>query len=137
MNSILKTVCKDFDVFRWLQFNYAHGKWVGIKGDKLLIPDSTFHIEGLPDDPDELEEQTVTLAIITILANEQGGESVKFNPEEFLEATNILRTHLCLERLEEAGVAQLNWEDTDEYGLPKVSIDVKGFEKYKEYRGLE
>lgn len=131
-NSILKTVCKNYEVFRWLQANYSRGRYVGIKDNMLLVPvEDAFHIEGLSDDPDELEEQTITLAIVTILMNEQGGESVQFNAQEFFEALQMLRLHLSLERLEELGLVELDWKNPDEYGMPAVVMTKETHEQYQ------
>ena len=124
-NSILKCVMSDYNTFRWLHFNFKQGKWAGVDGDNILMPTSEINID-MPAEPNERDEQAISMAIIAILSNEHfrkyGNSEVTFNPEEFIETINLLRINISLENHAEEWGLDLDYDHPDENGLPLIKV---------------
>ena len=129
MNSILAKIAPHYDVFRFIQYKLSKGELAIPFGDDLRIYD----LEGFSDDPDIGEDQTIMTAIIILLAAEHPSDpTVTVHPDEMIEAMGMLKLNIHLEEWEERGFCELERDDPDEYGFPKVHITEAMLKKAKE-----
>lgn len=120
MNSILAKIAPKYDLFRNMQFALFrnNGRLVVPLNDEEIAIVEDARIEGLSEDPDERENQTILLAITSMLAIENKEEGVTFDPTEMVEAIEMLKLHIHLEEWEERGWIMFNRDKVDEYGFP-------------------
>ena len=120
MNSILAKIAPKYYLFRYMQFTLSRNDGhlaVPFNDEEIAIVEDA-RIEGLSEDPDEREDQTILLAITSMLAIENKEESVTFDTTEMVEAIGMLKLRIHLEEWEERGWIMFNRDKVDEYGFP-------------------
>ena len=94
-------------------------------------------IEGLPTD---LEKKAETIAILMVTTGEAMAldcEEVQTNAEELIEAVNLFRVLMCLEKFERLGFIKSRWDMLDENFMPSFEMSKEGLEKQAEFFGVE
>lgn len=123
MNKLIKHTMDNYELAK-------HWYWELMVND--IIPNLGI-VEGLPEDEEERMD-AISLFVITaceVIAT--GNATVQLNVDEAIEAQQCFKILMSLEKQSAFGFFTLDWNKTDEDGMPAITISDENIKAQAEY----